>query len=113
MEKLHLEKLCHTTPAKSTPYLRARQTLSYGEKMREFKVMAAHRLPTKTASGSRDMMPALSTVYTLGDTVADLFINVAPVLKRTLQHRIGHACLEMPDDVGHQTAARRLVHDFP
>ena len=53
-----------------------------------------------------------SGVHASGDPFADLFVDVAPVFERPLQHRRVDAFLEVTDDVGYQTAARRIVHNL-
>src|SRR5271166_7070476 len=53
-----------------------------------------------------------SGVHALGDAVADLLVDVAPVFERALQHRRGHAFLEVAADVGYKTAARGVVRNL-
>jgi len=51
-----------------------------------------------------------AALHAFGDAVADLLVDVAPVFERTLQHGLGHAFLEVPDDVGHKPVALLIVH---
>jgi hypothetical protein len=53
-----------------------------------------------------------AALYSCGDAVADLLVDVVPVFERPLQHRFGYAVLEDPDDIGHQTIALGVVHDL-
>jgi hypothetical protein len=50
-----------------------------------------------------------AALHTFGDAVADLLVDVAPIFERTFQHGLRHAFLEVPDDIGHEPAARRVV----
>ena len=61
--------------------------------------------------GRRDAQAPSGAPDALGDAVADLLVDVAPVLERSFQDGGGHAVAEMPDDVGDQAVARRVVED--
>src|SRR5258708_16350232 len=61
-----------------------------------------------TSGGAAEIIGRSSS----GDAFADLLVDVAPVFERTRQHRRGHAFLEVTDDVGYQTAARRIIHNL-
>ena len=57
-------------------------------------------------SGFSDLTDAV------GDAVADLLVDVAPVLECPSQHRRRHAVAEMSHDVGDETIPLGGVHDF-
>jgi hypothetical protein len=40
-------------------------------------------------------------------------LSILPVLERALQHELGHAFLQVSDDIGNQTVALCIVHNFP
>src|SRR5699024_8372517 len=53
---------------------------------------------------------ASTASYARLDPVSDVLVDVAPVLERTLQDRLGDTVEQVSDDVAHQTVARVVVH---
>jgi len=53
-----------------------------------------------------------AAIDALGNAVADLLVNLAPVFQRPFKHRVGHALFKMSGNAGYQPVALGVVHDL-
>ncbi|GAB4527716.1 MAG: hypothetical protein Kow0063_03210 [Anaerolineae bacterium] len=53
-------------------------------------------------------MPKSPCLYALSYALADFLVDVTPIIKRTLQDRLGHAFFQVPHNVGHEPVTLRI-----